>query len=256
MVYQHSWIIYQQGQLVSNTLAQMTRRNIARHCATSGLPRKMHQHCCIEKVTLDSHRHVAFCYRASTHLLILVACQSIAQLFNQLTNQSIIRFLWRKARERGCAESSESRRAAVVTVSINNESQGRYQGGGGKNPCYDIHYSAARVKRVRRKRLYHGGTPENVVMGEAAELPRVLTRTEDKQASFQILSPSAFFRLILLLDTLPLKTFTRAAGDFDALLLIEWALASMIKGEGAVNVGQASREGVTSDVEAWSDKRC
>lgn len=180
--------------------------------------------------------------------------QSIAQLFNQLTNQSIIRFLWRKARERGCTESSESRRAAVVTGSINNESQGRYRGGGVMNPFHHIHYSAARVKRVRRKRLYHGGTPEYVVMGEPAELLRVLIRAKDERASFQTLSPSTVFGLMLLLDTLPLKTFTHAEGDFDALL--KWALASMIKGEGAVSVRLASREGVASIVEAWKDKRC
>ena len=81
-------------------------------------------------------------------------------------------------------------------------------------------------------------SPE-VVDGKSAELMRVLVPMKDAQASFQIFRLSAASRLSHLLRTvLPSITYQSAA-DYDAL--VEWALASIIVGDGADATGLPTR---------------
>lgn len=89
-----------------------------------------------------------------------------------------------------------------------------------------------------------------VTMGKPAELLRVLVKMEDAQASFQIMRLSASTRLTFLLRPLPLSSTARAAGNFNAFL--EWALVSMIAGEGANKVGLVRPEEVASGVETYN----
>ena len=76
---------------------------------------------------------------------------------------------------------------------------------------------------------------QEAINGEPAELVRVLVPMEDAQASFQILRLSATSRLSHLLRTVPTSTTCQAAANYDAL--VEWALASIIAGDGAARQG-------------------
>ena len=83
------------------------------------------------------------------------------------------------------------------------------------------------------------------VNGEPAELVRALVPMEDAQASFQILCLSATYRLSHLLRTVPPSITCQAAANYDAL--VEWALASIIAGDGAAAVGLPTPEEVAHD---------
>ena len=76
---------------------------------------------------------------------------------------------------------------------------------------------------------------QEAVNGEPAELARALVPMEDTQASFQILRLSATSRLSHLLRTVPPSITCQAAVNYDAL--VEWALASIIAGDGAAAAG-------------------
>ena len=76
---------------------------------------------------------------------------------------------------------------------------------------------------------------QEAVNGEPAELVRALVPMEDAQASFQILRLSATSRLSHLLRTVPPSITCQAAANYDALA--EWALASIIAGDGAAAAG-------------------
>ena len=86
---------------------------------------------------------------------------------------------------------------------------------------------------------------QDAVNGEPAELVRALVSVEDAQASFQILRLSATSRLSHLLRTVPPSIMCQAAANYDAL--VEWALASIIAGDGAVAVGLPTPEEVAHD---------
>ena len=68
---------------------------------------------------------------------------------------------------------------------------------------------------------------------------------EDAQASFQILRLPATSRLSHLLRTVPPPITCQAAANYDAL--VEWALASIIAGDGAAAVGLPTPVEVTHD---------
>ena len=89
--------------------------------------------------------------------------------------------------------------------------------------------------------------------GEPAELLRKLVKMEDAQASFQILRLSAVSRMTFLLRNVPPTVTKQAASDHDAL--VEWALASIIAGEGAATSGLASPEEVRSNPELCKKQR-
>ena len=72
-----------------------------------------------------------------------------------------------------------------------------------------------------------------------------LVPMEDAQASFQILRLSAVSSLSHLLRTVPASITHQAAADSDAL--VEWALASIIAGDGAVAAGLPTPEEVVDD---------
>ena len=74
---------------------------------------------------------------------------------------------------------------------------------------------------------------------------RALVPMEDAQASFQILRLSATSRLSHLLRTVPPSITCQAAANYDAL--VEWALASIIAGDGAAAAGLPTPEEVTHD---------
>ena len=74
---------------------------------------------------------------------------------------------------------------------------------------------------------------------------RALVPMEDAQAGFQILSLSATSRLSHLLLTVPPSITCQAAANYDALA--EWALASIIAGDGAAAAGLPTREEVAHD---------
>ena len=86
---------------------------------------------------------------------------------------------------------------------------------------------------------------QEAVNGEPAELVRVLVPMEDAQASFQILRLSATSRLLHLLRTVPPSITCQAAANCDAL--VEWALASIIAGDGAAAAGLPTPEEVAHD---------
>ena len=81
---------------------------------------------------------------------------------------------------------------------------------------------------------------QEAVNGEPAELVKALVPMEDAQASFQILRLSATSRLSLLLRTAPPSITCQAAANYDAL--VEWALASIIAGDGAAAAGLPAPE--------------
>ena len=74
---------------------------------------------------------------------------------------------------------------------------------------------------------------------------RALVPMEDAQASFQILRLSATSRLSHLLRTVPPSIICQAAANYDAL--VEWALASIIAGDGAAAAELPRPEEVTHD---------
>ena len=86
---------------------------------------------------------------------------------------------------------------------------------------------------------------QEAVNGEPAELVRALVPMEDAQASFQILRVSATSRLSHLLRTVPPSITCQAAANYDAL--VEWALASIIAGDGAAAAGLPTPEEVAHD---------
>ena len=91
------------------------------------------------------------------------------------------------------------------------------------------------------------------VNGEPAKLVRALVPMEDAQASFQILRLSATFRLSHLLRTVPPSITCQAAANYDAL--VEWALASIIAGDGAAAVGLPTSEEVAHDTTVCQNHR-
>ena len=74
---------------------------------------------------------------------------------------------------------------------------------------------------------------------------RALVPMEDAQASFQILRLSATSRLSHLLRTVPPSITCQAAANYKAL--VEWALASIIAGDGAAAAGLPTPEEVAHD---------
>ena len=80
---------------------------------------------------------------------------------------------------------------------------------------------------------------------EPTELVRALVPMEDAQVSFQILHLSATFRLSHLLRTVPPSIICQAAENYDAL--VEWALASIIAGDGAAAAELPTPEEVAHD---------
>ena len=64
---------------------------------------------------------------------------------------------------------------------------------------------------------------------------KALVSMKDSQASFQILRLSATVRFSHLLQTVPPSITCQAGENYDALA--EWALASIIAGEGAAATG-------------------
>ena len=86
---------------------------------------------------------------------------------------------------------------------------------------------------------------QETVNGEPVELVRALVPMEDAHASFQILRPSATSRLSHLLRTVPPSITCQAAANYDAL--VEWALASIIAGDGASAAGLPTPEEVAHD---------
>ena len=86
---------------------------------------------------------------------------------------------------------------------------------------------------------------KEAVNREPAELVRALVPMDDAQASFQILRLSSVSRLSHLLRTVPPSITQEASRHFDAL--IEWALASIIAGDGAAAAGLPTPEEVAND---------
>ena len=85
---------------------------------------------------------------------------------------------------------------------------------------------------------------QEVVNGEPAELVRALVPMEDAQAIFQIFCLSAASRLSHLFRTVPPSIKCQAAANYDAL--VEWALASVIAGDGAAAAGLPTPEEVAN----------
>ena len=86
---------------------------------------------------------------------------------------------------------------------------------------------------------------QEAVNGEPAELVRALVPMENAQRSFQILRLSATSRLSHLLRTVPPSITCQAAANYNAL--VEWALASIIAGDGAAAAGLPTPEEVAHD---------
>ena len=74
---------------------------------------------------------------------------------------------------------------------------------------------------------------------------RALVPVEDAQASFQILRISATSRLSRFLRTVPPSITCQASANYDAL--VEWALASIVAGDGAAAAGLPTPEEVAHD---------
>ena len=83
---------------------------------------------------------------------------------------------------------------------------------------------------------------QEAVNGEPAKLVRALVPLEDAQVSFQIFRLSATSRLSHLLRTLPPSITCQATANYNAL--VEWALASIIAGDGAAAAGLPTPEEV------------
>ena len=86
---------------------------------------------------------------------------------------------------------------------------------------------------------------QEAVNGEPVELVRALVPMEDAQASFHILRLSTTSCLSHLLQTVPPSITCQAAANYDAL--VEWALVSIIAGDGAAAAGLPTPEEVAHD---------
>ena len=86
---------------------------------------------------------------------------------------------------------------------------------------------------------------QEAVCGEPAELVRALVPMEDAQASFQMLLLSVTSRVSHLLRTVSPSITCQAAANYDAL--VEWALTSIIAGDGAAAAGLPTPEEVAHD---------
>ena len=86
---------------------------------------------------------------------------------------------------------------------------------------------------------------QEAVNGEPAEIVRALVPMEEAQASFHMFRLSATSRLSHLLPTVPPSITYQAAANYDAL--VEWALASIIAGDGAAAAGLPTPEEVAHD---------
>ena len=86
---------------------------------------------------------------------------------------------------------------------------------------------------------------QEAVNGEPAELVGALVPMEDAQSSLQILRLSATSRLSHLLRAVPPSITCQAAVNYNAL--VEWALASVIAGDGAAAPGLPTLEEVAHD---------
>ena len=86
---------------------------------------------------------------------------------------------------------------------------------------------------------------QETVNREPAELVRALVPMEDVQASFHILRLSATSHPSHLLGRVPPSIPYQAAANHDAL--VEWALASIIAGNGAAVAGLPTPEEVARD---------
>ena len=93
---------------------------------------------------------------------------------------------------------------------------------------------------------------QEAINGESAELVRALFPMEDTQARFQILRLSATSRLSHLLRTVPPSITCQAAASYDAL--VEWALASIIAGDGAAAAGLPTPEEEAHDSTVCQNK--
>ena len=92
---------------------------------------------------------------------------------------------------------------------------------------------------------YQRESVETAMREDPAELLRALVPMEDAQASFQIMRLSAVTRMTFLLRALPPSVTRDAAKEYDAML--EWALASVIAGEGAIAAGLAGPDEVRAN---------
>ena len=86
---------------------------------------------------------------------------------------------------------------------------------------------------------------QEAVNGEPTELVRAQVPMEDARASFQILRLSATSRFSHLLRTVPPSITCQVAANYDAL--VEWALTSIIAGDGAAAAGLPTPEEVAHD---------
>ena len=91
--------------------------------------------------------------------------------------------------------------------------------------------------------------------GEPAELVRALVPMEDAQASFQILRLLATSRLSHhLLRTVPPSLTCQSAANYNAL--VEWALASIVTGDGSAAAGLLTPEEVAHDPTVCQNQTC
>ena len=93
---------------------------------------------------------------------------------------------------------------------------------------------------------------QEAVNGEPAELVRALVAMEDDQVSFQILRLSATPRLSHMLRIVPPSITCQAAANYDAL--VEWALASIIAGDGAAAAGLPTPEEAAHDPTVYQNQ--
>ena len=93
---------------------------------------------------------------------------------------------------------------------------------------------------------------QEAVDGEPAELVTALVPMEDAQASCQFLRLSATSRVSQLLRTVQSSIICQAAANYDAL--VEWALASIIAGDGAAAAGLPTPEEVVHDPTACQNQ--
>ena len=86
---------------------------------------------------------------------------------------------------------------------------------------------------------------QKAVIGKPVELARALIPMENAQASFQMLRLSATSRLSHLLRTASPFIPCQAASNYGAL--VEWALVSIIAGEGTAAAGLSTPEEIAHD---------
>ena len=81
---------------------------------------------------------------------------------------------------------------------------------------------------------------------------RALVPLEDAQVIFQVLCLSATSRLSHLLRTVPSSITCQAAANYDAL--VEWALVSIIAGDGAAAAGLQTPEEIAHDPTVYQNQ--